>query len=90
MKLIKSLKARLKPTSEVKPLPADHEHNILELPTDWGRKVLKMCTTKGCDFMDTVDATETQQEHVAPLSKELGGLIDEIETDIAAELRRRQ
>ena len=65
-------------------------HRVWTPPTGMGRKVLKMCTTKGCDFMDTVDATEAQQEHVAPLAKELGGLIDDIETEVAAELRKRR
>lgn len=35
-------------------LDADHEHDILELPTDMGRKVLRMCRTEGCKFSETV------------------------------------
>lgn len=71
-------------------LDADHEHDIVELPTNMGKSVLRMCRTKGCDYMKTVDATAEQQAEVAPLTDAVRGFQDQVLGDVERELGQRR
>jgi hypothetical protein len=76
---------------QTKPEPgADHEHDIFELPTDMGRKVLRMCRTKGCPFTETVNATTAQRAETAPLANAVRGFQDQVLDDVETELAKRR
>lgn len=83
MNPIEKLKSWIWPEREVKAetpgLPADHQHDFAELPCDMGRKVYRMCRTKGCDFNET-----------APLANQVRGFQDQVLGDVAEELGRRR
>jgi DNA-binding ferritin-like protein (Dps family) len=70
-------------------LPADHEHDVAELPCDMGRKVLRRCLTPGCDFMETVAATAEQRVETAPLAGQVASFLDGILDDVEAEYRKK-
>jgi hypothetical protein len=69
-------------------LPADHQHDFAELPCDMGRKVYRMCRTKGCDFDETVPATASQRAETAPLANQVRGFQDQVLGDVEAELAK--
>lgn len=71
-------------------LGADHEHDILELPTDMGRKVLRMCRTKECDFIETVAATAAQEAETAPLTEAVRGFQEQVLSDVERDLNQRR
>lgn len=71
-------------------LGADHEHDILELPTDMGRKVLRRCRTKGCPFVETVDATTAQRAETKPLADQVRGFQESVLDDVLHELGRQR
>jgi hypothetical protein len=94
MNPIEKLKSWIWPEREVKAetpgLPADHQHDFAELPCDMGRKVYRMCRTKGCDFNETVPATAEQRRETAPLANQVRGFQDQVLGDVAEELGRRR
>lgn len=69
---------------------ADHEHDFFELPTDMGRKVLRMCRAKGCEFSETVNATAAQRAEAAPLADAVRGFQDQVLGDVEREMGRRK
>lgn len=64
------------------PTPGEHEHAFFDLPCDMGRKVFRMCAMPGCDYQETVDATEEQQAAAKPMSDVARRLIERATSDI--------
>jgi hypothetical protein len=71
-------------------LSADHEHDVVEMPCDMGRKVLRRCLTPGCDFMETVAATAAQRAEVAPVAGQVTSFLDGILDDVERDLNRKR
>lgn len=69
---------------------ADHQHDLVGMPCDMGRKVYQVCRTKGCDFSQTVPATAVQQAEVAPLADAVRGFQDQVLGDVEREMGRRK
>lgn len=66
-----------------------HEHEIVEMPSAMGAKVLRVCRVKGCRFMETVDATPEQQAATAPLAALVRDFQRGIVEAVEQELRRK-
>jgi hypothetical protein len=91
MKSFRELFSRQKAAGKV-PAPvlsADHECDVVEMPCDMGRKVLRRCLTPGCDFMETVAATAAQRAEVAPVTGQVASFLDGILDDVEAEYRKK-
>jgi hypothetical protein len=91
MKKFRELFQRQKDAGQVvaPALPADHEHDIFELPCDMGRKVFRSCRTKGCSFSETVAATAEQRAETAPVAGQVASFLDGILDDVEAEYRKK-
>ena len=89
--LFRSQKAAGQVHVQSKPeLGADHEHDLVGMPCDMGRKVYQICRTPGCKFSETVDATAAQQKEVAPLADAVRGFQDQVVADVERELGNRR
>jgi hypothetical protein len=71
-------------------LGADHQHDFMELPTDMGRKVYRVCRAKDCDFSETVRATAVQRAEAAPLADAVRGFQNQVLGDVETELTKRR
>jgi hypothetical protein len=63
-----------------------HEHEIAEMPSAMGAKVLRVCRAKGCKFMETVDATPEQRTMATPVAARVSdfqrGIVDAVEREL--------
>jgi hypothetical protein len=84
-KAVGQVHVQTKPT-----LGADHQHDFVGMPCDMGRKMYRLCRTKGCDFSETVSATAAQRAETAPLAEAVRGFQDQVMGDVAEELAKRR
>jgi hypothetical protein len=76
--------------TEVPPLPADHKHELAQLPCDMGRKMYRFCRTKGCDFSETVAATAAERAETAPLADSVRNFQAQVLDEAIQEMGRRK
>ena len=78
--MIKKLLAWLRPT------PAPHTHDLVEFPTDMGRKIYRKC--RGCDFSETVPAPAADRAAWLPLADRVLRFQESIVAEVEQELKK--
>jgi len=78
--MIKKLLARLRPGR------TDHVHDLVNFPTDMGRKIYRKC--RGCDFSETVLAPSADRAAWAPVADRVRKLQADIMAEAEQELNK--
>lgn len=69
-----------------RPKVVTHVHDLAELPTDMGRKIYRVCRTKGCSFSETIPAPDLRRIALAPVAARIEsiqrGILDEVTEEL--------